>query len=104
MRKMTLIALLLALMLMLSGCALVTVDEAKDNARVIVDVDGETVKVPAVKEFPMVLECKVVYKQLQDENAISPDDLEKNYPKDASGKRDIHWAITGEITKAYILE
>ena len=43
MRKMTLIALLLALMLMLSGCALVTVDEAKDNARVIVDVDGETV-------------------------------------------------------------
>ena len=67
-------------------------------------VDGETVNVPAVKEFPMVLECKVVYKQLQDEKAISPDDLEKNYPKDASGKRDIHMAYTAEITKAYILE
>ena len=67
-------------------------------------VDGETVKVPAVKEFPMVLECKVIYKQLQDESAISPADLEKNYPKDASGKRDIHWALTGEITNAYIIE
>lgn len=67
-------------------------------------VDGETVKVPAVKEFPLVLECKVIYKQLQDEKAISPDELEKNYPKDANGKRDIHWAFMGEITKAYILE
>lgn len=67
-------------------------------------VDGETVSVPAVKEFPLVLECKVIYKQLQDENAISAEDLEKCYPKDASGKRDIHWAITGEIMKAYVLD
>ena len=67
-------------------------------------VDGDTVKVPAVKEFPLVLECKVIYKQLQDEKAISPEDLENCYPKDVTGKRDIHWAITGEITKAYILE
>ena len=66
-------------------------------------VNGETVNVPAVKEFPLVLECKVVYKQLQDEKAISPDDLEKFYPQ-ANGKRDIHMAYTAEITKAYILE
>jgi flavin reductase (DIM6/NTAB) family NADH-FMN oxidoreductase RutF len=67
-------------------------------------VAGETVNVPAVKEYPLVLECKVVYKQLQDEKAIAPDDLEKFYPKDESGKRDIHMAYTAEITKAYILE
>lgn len=66
-------------------------------------VDGETVKVPAVKEYPLVLECKVIYKQLQDENAISPDNLEKFYPQDESGRRDIHMAYTAEITKAYIL-
>ena len=43
MQKKTLLALLLALTVLLSGCALVSVDTAKDNARVIVDVNGETV-------------------------------------------------------------
>ena len=43
MQKKSLLALLLALTMLLSGCALITVDTAKDNARVIVDVNGETV-------------------------------------------------------------
>ena len=43
MQKKSVLALLLALALLLSGCALVTVDQEKDNARVIVDVNGETV-------------------------------------------------------------
>lgn len=43
MRKKCMLALMLAAMLVLSGCALVTVDEAADNARVILNVDGETV-------------------------------------------------------------
>ena len=43
MQKKALLALLLALTLILSGCALVTVDEAKDLARTIIDVNGETV-------------------------------------------------------------
>lgn len=43
MQKKSLLALLLVLMMLLSGCALVSVDTAKDNARVIVDVNGETV-------------------------------------------------------------
>ena len=43
MQKKSLLALLLALMMLLSGCALVSVDTEKDNARTIVDVNGETV-------------------------------------------------------------
>ena len=43
MQKKCLVALLLALMLTLSGCALISVDEAKDLAQTIIDVDGETV-------------------------------------------------------------
>lgn len=43
MRKKSVLALLLALVMILSGCTLVTKDEEKDNARVIIDVNGETV-------------------------------------------------------------
>lgn len=43
MQKKSILALMLAAMLLLSGCALVTVDEEADNARVILDVDGETI-------------------------------------------------------------
>ena len=43
MRKKSVLALLLAVMMVLSGCALVSKNEEKDNARVIIDVNGETV-------------------------------------------------------------
>ena len=43
MRKKSVLALLLVVMMVLSGCALVSKNEEKDNARVIIDVNGETV-------------------------------------------------------------
>ena len=43
MQKKSMLALLLALTLILSGCALQRVNEEKDAARVIIDVNGETV-------------------------------------------------------------
>lgn len=43
MQKKCLLALVLAAMMLLSGCALIGVDEEIDNARVIVDVNGETI-------------------------------------------------------------
>ncbi len=43
MQKKSLLALLLVLAMMLSGCALVSVNEAKDYAQTIVDVDGEII-------------------------------------------------------------
>ena len=51
MRKKSVLALLLALMMILSGCALVSKDEAKDNARVIIDVNGETVTKQVVSGY-----------------------------------------------------
>lgn len=44
MQKKMLLALLLAASLLLSGCALVTVDEEVDNARVVVEVNGDVVR------------------------------------------------------------
>ena len=60
---------------------------------------GETVSVPAIKELPLTLECKVIYKQEQVKDAIAPENLERYY---ADG--DFHTAYYGQITAAYIVE
>ena len=61
--------------------------------------EGETVSVPAIRELPLTLECKVIYKQEQVKEAIAPDSLEKYYPAG-----DFHTAYYGQITAAYIVE
>jgi len=51
MQKKSLLALLLAAMLVMSGCSLITVDKEVDNARIIVDVNGETVNKATVQNM-----------------------------------------------------
>ena len=70
---------------------------------------GEVVSVPAVKELPLTLECKVIYKQLQDKNAIPEDIKRAMYPEGVGSDEpmangDYHVAYYGEIVKAYIAE
>ncbi|MBE6983165.1 MAG: flavin reductase family protein [Ruminococcaceae bacterium] len=60
---------------------------------------GETVSVPAIKELPLTLECKVIYKQEQNKDAIAPFAMERYY-----GDGDFHTAYYGQITAAYIVE
>ncbi|MBQ4200472.1 MAG: flavin reductase family protein [Kiritimatiellae bacterium] len=64
-------------------------------------VEGEAVSVPAIKEYPLTLECRVTYKQLQDDNAIAPEDIAKFYKPGYGGT---HIAYFGEIVAAYIIE
>ncbi len=70
-------------------------------------VEGDKVSVPAIKEFPLTLECRVVYKQLQDKDAISAEDKARFYPDlpstNCGGNRDYHIAYYGEIVAAYII-
>lgn len=61
--------------------------------------NGETVSVPAIKELPLTLECKVIYKQEQDKDALAPFAMERYYKEG-----DFHTAYYGEITNAYIVE
>ena len=58
-----------------------------------------SISVPGIKELPLTLECKVIYKQEQDKDAIAPFAMERYY---AAG--DFHTAYYGEITAAYIVE
>lgn len=63
-------------------------------------VEGEKVSVPAIKEYPLTLECRVTYKQLQDDNAIAPEDTAKFYKPGYGGT---HIAYFGEIVAAYVI-
>lgn len=67
-----------------------------------------SVSVPGIRELPLTLECKVIYKQRQDLSAIPTELLEKYYPQDADGSapgrnRDGHIAYYGEIVSAYLI-
>ena len=66
--------------------------------------DGETVDVPAIKELPLTLECKVIYKQDQTPEAIAQEYDSRYYAKGTANEGDYHTAYYGEITAAYIVE
>ena len=70
---------------------------------------SEVVKAPGIKELPLTLECKVLYRQLQDRNAIPAEIRRSMYPEDADSScpganRDYHVAYYGQIVNAYIVE
>ena len=72
-------------------------------------VDSDVVDVPGIKEFPLTLECKVIYKQKQVLSAIPADIIARYYPEipgaDFDGQsRDYHYAYYGEIVGAYLIE
>lgn len=67
------------------------------------------ISVPAIKELPLTLECKVIYKQKQDENEITEENKKLFYPKDVDGlfhgaNKDFHTAYYAEIVSAYIIK
>ena len=68
----------------------------------------EATHTPGVREYPLTLECKVLYAQEQDLSAIPEDIRAAMYPPDVDGfypgaNRDAHTAYIGEIVSAYII-
>ena len=71
--------------------------------------DPLAISVPGIKELPLTLECKVIYKQKQDLTAIPQEILDRYYPIEDDTlhpgcERDYHIAYTAQILKAYIIE
>ena len=71
--------------------------------------EPETISVPGIKEFPLTLECRVVYKQQQESEMLLPEYNEKFYPQDVDGlfhgaNKDYHLMYLGEIVDAYIIK
>lgn len=66
--------------------------------------EPETISVPAIRELPLTLECKVIYKQDQNPAAIAPEYDTRYYAKGTPNEGDYHTAYYGEILAAYIVE
>ena len=71
--------------------------------------DSTYISVPAIKELPLTLECRVIYKQKQDEREITEENKSKFHPQDVDStfhgaNKDYHTAFYGEILSAYIIE
>ena len=70
--------------------------------------DSDIISVPGMKELPLTLECKVVYRQMQEIDLIDKK-FEKYYPKSEGSEEraagaDAHIAYYGEVVNAYIVE
>jgi flavin reductase (DIM6/NTAB) family NADH-FMN oxidoreductase RutF len=67
--------------------------------------DPEVISVPGIKELPLTLECKVVYKQQQYPECMTDPEPPTHYPENSQDiHADYHTAYYGQIVAAYIIE
>ena len=67
--------------------------------------EPETITVPGIRELPITLECKVIYRQDQDPDAINEENTARYYPRNEQFPQgDYHTAYYGQILAAYIIE
>ena len=58
---------------------------------------------PGIKEYPLTIECEVLYAQDQDLDQI-PEEVIKRYYAKGSDEGDFHTAYIGKIVDAYIIK
>lgn len=71
-------------------------------------IEPDLVKSPAIKEFPLTIECKIVFK-IDQPIADIDSKFAKFYPADVPStnpraNKDLHTAYYGEILKSYVIE
>lgn len=67
--------------------------------------EPEHISVPGIRELPLTLECKVIYRQDQDPAAITPENIRRFYPPVPPQEQgDHHIAYYGQILGAYLIE
>ena len=76
-------------------------DVDKINALGLTLVDSDVVDIPGIKELPLTLECKVLFRNVQDEIRL-PDNIQSRYYS-AINAGDYHIAYYAEIVNAYLI-
>ena len=67
--------------------------------------EPEVVCVPGIKELPLTLECRVIYKQQQYPECMTDPAPPTHYPENSQNiHADYHTAYYGQIVSAYIIE
>lgn len=72
-------------------------------------VEPEVISVPGIAEYPITLECKVLYSQRQNPSMLPYEIFKGMYPQDKDpsepmGNRDPHTEYIAEIVAAYIIK
>ena len=71
--------------------------------------EANMISVPGIKELPLTLECKILYKKKQDYNELPENIKNTFYPQDVDSSfygtnKDCHIAYYAEIVDCYIIE
>lgn len=69
----------------------------------------EVTATPGIREYPLTLECRVLYAQRQELSGLPEELRTRMYPQDVDGSypmanRDPHTAYIGQIVDAYIIK
>ena len=69
----------------------------------------QVIRTPGIRQYPLTIECKILYAQDQDLSKIPQDICERMYPRDVPGthpmaNQDFHTMYVGEIVAAYIIQ
>ena len=67
--------------------------------------EPQTISVPGIRQLPLTLECKVIYRQDQDPDAVNEENTRRYYPiPEGWDHGDYHTAYYGQVTAAYVIE
>ncbi|MBO7711532.1 MAG: flavin reductase [Lachnospiraceae bacterium] len=83
------------------------IDKAKEAGLTLAEPQSN--HTPGIVEYPLTVECRILYAQEQDLEKIPEDIRERMYPQDVPGtypmaNRDAHIMYVGQILDAYILK
>ena len=78
-------------------------DLDKEKAANLTLVEAEKIHTPGIKEYPLTLECKILYQQDQVLDCI-PEDIRRRYYSNGTDAGDFHTAYVGQIVSAYVIK
>ena len=65
--------------------------------------ESEVIGTPGIRELPLTLECKVLYRNKQSTSTIPQQIQDRYYPQNAAGEQDFHYAYYAQIVNAYLI-